>query len=129
MKQGGQLVSKMRFLAAPWLGLLHDDVWLRNAQKANNGARLLCEKLRAAGIEVVLVCEANAIFVRMPDALVERLHQHGWQFYKFIEPDIYRLMCSWSVTEKAIEAFITDVTEAEEREHSRTQPRQTTAQR
>jgi threonine aldolase len=128
MKQGGQLVSKMRFLAAPWLGLLHNDVWLRNAQRANNGARLLCEKLRAAGIEIVLACEANAVFVRMPNALVERLHRHGWQFYKFIEPDIYRLMCSWSVTEKAIEAFVADVIDAEESEHSRAKARQTTAQ-
>ena len=74
--------------------------------------------------------EANAVFVRMPNLLVDRLHRHGWQFYKFIEPDIYRLMCSWSVTEKAIEAFIADVIDAEEKEseHSRAKARQTTAQ-
>jgi len=35
VKQAGQLGSKMRFLAAPWLGLLTNDVWLRNAQHAN----------------------------------------------------------------------------------------------
>ena len=129
LKQGGQLVSKMRFLAAPWLGLLRDDVWLHNAQKANNGARLLSEKLRtAAGIESVFACEANAVFVRMHNSLVERMHRYGWQFYKFIEPDTYRLMCSWSVTGKAIEAFITDVIDTEESEHSRAKARQTTAQ-
>ena len=131
LKQGGQLASKMRFLAAPWLGLLHNDVWLRNAQKANTGARLLRERLRAAEIECVFACEANAVFVRMSKSLVERLHRHGWQFYKFIEPDIYRLMCAWSVTEKAIDAFMTDVTnvtDAEESEHSRGKARQTTAQ-
>ncbi len=129
LKQGGQLASKMRFLAAPWLGLLHDNVWLRNAQKANNGARLLREKLRsAAGIEGIFACEANAVFLRMPDPLVERLHRRGWQFYKFIEPDVYRLMCSWSVTDEAIEAFITDVTDAGESEHSRAKARQTAAQ-
>ncbi len=131
LKQGGQLTSKMRFLAAPWLGLLRNDVWLRNAQKANRGARLLCEKLRDAEIESVFACEANAVFVRMSDTLVARMHRHGWQFYKFIEPDIYRLMCSWSVTEKAIEAFMADVIDVEEKEseHSRAQARQTTAQR
>jgi threonine aldolase len=128
LKQGGQLASKMRFFAAPWLGLLHNDVWLRNAQKANNGAHQLCEKLRAAEIEIVYPCEANAVFVRLPDLLVDRLHHRGWQFYKFIEPDIYRIMCSWSVTEKAIEAFMADVSDAEESEHSRAGPRQTTAQ-
>src|SRR5438552_65084 len=31
-KQAGQLGSKMRFLAAQWLGLLNRDAWLRNAQ-------------------------------------------------------------------------------------------------
>jgi threonine aldolase len=128
LKQGGQLTSKMRFLAAPWVGLLQNDVWLRNAQEANHGARLLNEKLRAAEIESVGACDANAVFVRMSDSIVERLHRQGWQFYKFIEPDIYRIMCSWSVTEKAIEAFMTDVTDAEESEHSRRKARQTTAQ-
>lgn len=30
-KQAGQLASKMRFLAAQWLGLLKNDAWLRHA--------------------------------------------------------------------------------------------------
>ena len=27
-KQGGQLASKMRFLSAPWVGMLQDGAWL-----------------------------------------------------------------------------------------------------
>src|SRR5438094_1319928 len=46
VKQAGQLGSKMRFLAAPWLGLLTDDVWLRNAQYANDRARQLASRLQ-----------------------------------------------------------------------------------
>src|SRR5438034_1372152 len=34
-KQAGQLCSKMRFLSAPWIGLLQDGAWLRNAARAN----------------------------------------------------------------------------------------------
>ena len=114
LKQGGQLVSKMRFLAAPWVGLLRNGVWLRNAQKANDGAMLLSEKLRAAsGMEVVFPCEANAVFLRLADGVVERLRRRGWYFYRFIEPDIYRIMCSWSVTENAIDDFIADATARE----------------
>jgi threonine aldolase len=110
LKQGGQLISKMRFLAAPWLGLLRNGVWLLNAQKANQAARLLSKKLLATdGIEVVFPCEANAIFLRIPNAIADKLQRRGWRFYKFIEPDIYRIMCSWSVTENAIEAFAADV--------------------
>jgi threonine aldolase len=45
----------------------------------------------------------------MPKELVRQLHDRGWRFYKFIEPDIYRLMCAWSATEKDIDDFVADV--------------------
>lgn len=109
LKQGGQLASKMRFLAAPWLGLLRNGVWLRNAQRANDAASSLCKKLEGTQAEVVFPSEANAIFLKLRDVVVERLKNRGWQFYKFIEPDIYRIMCSWSITDEAIEAFVADV--------------------
>jgi len=110
VKQAGQLGSKMRFLAAPWLGLLTDDVWLRNARHANDTARQLAERLRKeAKIDIVFPVDANAVFVRMNEQLVRDLRVRGWDFYNFVEPDVYRLMCSWSTTEAAISDFITDV--------------------
>jgi threonine aldolase len=110
LKQAGQLGSKMRFLAAPWLGLLTEDVWLRNAQHANRTARHLADRLRNEGkIEVVFPVDANAVFVRMNDQLVRHLQSRGWRFYKFVEPDIYRLMCSWATTEAAISDFMADI--------------------
>ncbi|KPB38089.1 Threonine aldolase [Pseudomonas savastanoi pv. phaseolicola] len=33
-KQAGQLASKMRFLSAPWVGLLENDAWLKHARHA-----------------------------------------------------------------------------------------------
>jgi len=54
--------------------------------------------------------EANAVFARMDNELVRGLEARGWRFYKFIEPDVYRLMCSWATTECDIESFIRDVT-------------------
>src|SRR2546430_5187758 len=111
-KQGGQLASKMRFLAAPWWGLLNDDAWIENARHSNECAQLLAQKLAAAlGTEPAFPCEASAVFLRMPDPLVTQLHDRGWRFYKFIEPDIYRLMCAWSTTEKQIDDFVADVME------------------
>ncbi len=38
-KQAGQLASKMRFLSAPWVGMLESGAWLRNAEHANRCAR------------------------------------------------------------------------------------------
>src|SRR5688572_24427856 len=34
-KQAGQLASKMRFLAAPWVGMLEKGAWLNYAKRAN----------------------------------------------------------------------------------------------
>src|SRR5215467_13913791 len=85
LKQGGQLGSKMRFLAAPWLGLLTDGVGLKNAQHANHAALQLADRLRnEAKIDIVFPVEANAVFVRMNERLVRELRAYGWHFYKFI---------------------------------------------
>src|SRR5437899_12706825 len=110
VKQAGHLGSKMRFLAAPWLGLLNGDVWLRNARHANEAARELAQRLRnEAGIENVFPVESNAVFVQFGDECVQGLHARGWRFYKFVEPDIYRLMSSWSTTDEEISSFVADV--------------------
>ena len=110
VKQAGHLGSKMRFLAAPWLGLLNGDVWLRNARHANQAARQLAQRLRGeVGIEPLFPVESSAVFVQMDDELVRGLEALGWRFYKFIEPDVYRLMCSWATTEEEISSFIADV--------------------
>ena len=107
VKQGGQLTSKARFLAAQWLGLLTNNVWLRNAQHANAMARKLAEKLRASGeIDIVLAIEANSVFVRLPEDIVGKLNSRGWHFYKFVEPDVYRFMCSWATNDADIDRFV-----------------------
>jgi threonine aldolase len=109
-KQGGQLASKMRFLAAPWSGLLRNDAWIENARHANRCAKLLAEKLRPVlGAEPVFPVEANAVFFRLPDSLAHALHGRGWHFYKFLEPDVHRFMCAWSTTETQIDQLVADV--------------------
>jgi len=113
IKQAGQLGSKMRFLAAGWLALLENDLWLRNAEHANGTARRLAQELRAlTKIDILFPVEANAIFVRLEDRVAQALEAAGWHFYKFIEPDIYRLMCSWATSERAIEDFVAEVKSA-----------------
>jgi threonine aldolase len=110
VKQAGQLGSKMRFVAAPWLGLLTDGVWLKNAKHSNNLAQMLAERLRTeAKIDIAFRVEANAVFLRMNEDLVRDLHRRGWYFYKFIEPDVYRLMCSWSTTDRDVADFVAEV--------------------
>src|SRR6266576_1004926 len=85
VKQAGHLGSKTRFLAAPWLGLLNGDVWLRNARHANEAARKLAQRLRnEAGVKNVFPVESNAVFVQLEDQVARGLHIRGWRFYKFV---------------------------------------------
>jgi threonine aldolase len=107
-KQAGQLFSKMRCLAAPWLRLLENDLWLENASRANTMAKKLAEALSRHGAEIIFPTEANAIFARLHPQVARKLQEFGWQFYQFIAPDVYRLMCSWAVTDEAIAALTND---------------------
>jgi threonine aldolase len=108
-KQAGQLASKMRFLAAQWVGLLESGAWLRNAERANRCALLLESRLREIpGLEILWNCEANAVFVMMPEPLRDQLRARGWRFYTFIGGGA-RLMCSWDTTEADVEAIVQDI--------------------
>ena len=92
------------------MGLLNGDVWLRNARVANDAAKQLTERLQnETKIDIMFPVEANAVFLRMDKELVRDLYERGWSFYKFIEPDIYRVMCSWSVTNEDVTEFVGDV--------------------
>jgi threonine aldolase len=110
IKQAGQLGSKMRFLAAGWLALLENDLWLSKAEHANAAARRLAEKLHTiTKIDILFPVEANAVFVRLNDRVAHELQTAGWHFYKFMEPDVYRLMCSWATSQRMIDDFATAV--------------------
>ena len=110
VKQAGQLSSKMRFISAPWLGLLENDVWLCNARHANEMARLLHERIRALqGVKVLFPVEANAVFVELPASVADALRDKGWRFYHFIGAGGCRFMCAWDTQAETIEAFAADL--------------------
>jgi threonine aldolase len=108
-KQAGQLASKMRCLSAPWVGLLENDIWLQNANRANAAAARLEAGLAAVpNVEILGKREANAVFVRLTPAHAAALRQMGWTFYDFIGLGGYRLMCSWTTTDAEVDAFVKD---------------------
>ena len=112
-KQAGQLASKMRFISAPWIGMLKDGVWLRNAAHANRMARLLADGLETlAGIRLISPCQANAVFVEMPAEAAAALRAAGWHFYSFIGTGGARFMCSWQTTEEDVARLLAAVKQA-----------------
>ncbi len=109
-KQAGQLASKMRFLAAPWVGMLEDGAWLARAAHANAMARLLHERLRALpGVEVLRAPQANSLFVSLPPGVGDALRAQGWRFYDFIAGAGSRLMCAWDTQAEDVEALAADL--------------------
>ncbi|NOQ51297.1 MAG: aminotransferase class V-fold PLP-dependent enzyme [Desulfuromonadaceae bacterium] len=105
-KQAGQLASKMRFLSAPWASMLQQGTLLQNAAHANRCAKLLAEQLQSLDvIQLVHPVQANAVFVQMPEALIDALHAAGWYFYTFIGSGHARFMCSWQSREEEILGF------------------------
>jgi len=109
-KQAGQLASKMRFISAPWLGLLETGAWLKNARHANQCASYLeNELLNIAGVEIMFPREANAVFVKLPQQVIQYLKAKNWQFYTFIGVGGVRFMCSWNSTKERIDQLIDDI--------------------
>jgi len=102
LKQAGQLPSKGRFYAAPFIGMLQDGALLRHAAHAN----AMAAKLAAAmPFPVVHPVEANAVFVQMDEPTLSRLHASGWFAYRFLDGTV-RFVCSWATTEEAVEEVL-----------------------
>jgi threonine aldolase len=109
-KQAGQLYSKMRFMAAPWVGMLQGGAWLRHATHANAMAQLLHHQLvQLPEVRVLFPQQANAVFVELPPATVEGLLQAGWKFYTFIGQGGCRFMCAWDTREEDVRALVADL--------------------
>jgi threonine aldolase len=80
-KQLMQLGSKMRFLAAQVLGLLEDDVWLRNARQANAMARRLVAAIDGLpGVRLAYPMQGNGVFAELRHELAVQLQQ-DWRFH------------------------------------------------
>ena len=99
LKQGGQLPSKGRFYAAPFIGMLAGHALIRHAGHANAMARKLAGLMP---FQVLHPVEANGVFVEMDDARLAALHAQGWFVYRFLDGSV-RFMCSWATTEAAVE--------------------------
>jgi threonine aldolase len=116
-KGTGHLLSKHRFVSAPFAQVLGEGAWLRHAAHANAMARRLGEGLAARGHPPATVVEANAVFVRWPAAVDACLKAAGHGYYPFAPPDaqgrtLFRLMCSFDTQPHEVDAFLADVERA-----------------
>lgn len=108
-KQAGQLASKMRFLSAPWVGVLEGGAWLAHATHANACARSLAEAVAdVPGFDLMFPVEANAVFLRAAPEHLDALRMRGWRFYTFIGGGA-RFMFAWDSDPARVAALAADI--------------------
>ena len=112
-KQQMQLASKMRFLAAQFVGLLENGVWLRNARHANAMAQRLADGVGGIpGIELRQAVESNAVFAAMDPRDIELL-RHQWGFHVWNEQDhVARWMTAFNTSEADVDTFAASLRDA-----------------
>ena len=112
-KQGMQLPSKMRFIAAQFDALFTDGLWLRSARHANAMAQRLAEQVRGLpGVTITQPVEANAVFAILPRESIPAL-QAEFFFYMWEERrSEVRWMASWDTTEEDVDAFARTISRA-----------------
>ena len=109
-KQGMQLASKMRFLAAQVDALLADGLWLTLAGHANQMARRLAAGAgKVPGVRLARSPEANAVFAHLKNEQIPLLQaRHMFYIWKpgTDGTSEVRWMCSWDTTEQDVDDFV-----------------------
>jgi threonine aldolase len=111
-KQSMQLSSKMRFVAAQFVALLTDELWLRSARHANAMAlRLGVGASAVPGISLAYPVQANGVFACLPPVVTEAL-QAEYPFYVWDESTgVVRWMTSFDTTEADVDGFVARLAE------------------
>jgi threonine aldolase len=105
-KQGMQLASKMRFIAAQYIAYLTDDLWKECATHSNAMARELGKRLQEIkGLTITQKVESNGVFIIIPRDVAEQISREYF-FYSWNEQlSEYRLMTSWDTTSDDVNQF------------------------
>ena len=108
-RRSGQSMSKMRFMSAQLHAYISEDLWLRNARKANRAAKRVVSGLsKLPGIEVTDPVEANMIFLRIAPEAIKRLDKAGIKFRpeQPANSGSYRLVTSFSTSDNLVEDIV-----------------------
>lgn len=105
-KQVTQLPSKMRFIAAPMLAYLDDDLWLDLGAHANDMARRLYERVvPLRGLTFDRAPQVNSVYPVLPAAAIAPLQQWSFFWDWNLERHQVRWMTAWDTTDVDIERF------------------------
>ncbi len=103
-KQSMQLVSKHRYLSAQFLAYLEDDLYLKNAEQANQMTEIIRARLLDLGVTVLnRESYANILFMRLPQEAYEKLEE---KYPLHVEGEVQRIVTSFNTTQADVEEFL-----------------------
>jgi threonine aldolase len=106
-KQAMQLYSKMRFVSAQFEAFLDNNLWKTIALHGNRMAALLAAELsKLPGVEITQQVQTNAVFVALPEAVIEALLKRYFFYVWKEETHEIRLMTSFDTTEADVRDFV-----------------------
>lgn len=110
-KSTGHLLSKHRFMTAPFAAVLTDGAWLRHARHANDMAARLGAGFEQRGVPLRFPVQANGVFAQLDDGLHQALQAKGYGYYPFGDRawSVYRFMCSFDTQAGDVEQLLSDV--------------------
>lgn len=105
-KQSFQHFDKSKFIGAQFVELLKDGLWLQNAKKANENARLLEQKFLQKGIKPHYTVESNMVFVPVSPRQMENLSQSYDLHYWNETLKIVRFCTTANTTEESMDELV-----------------------
>ncbi len=114
LKRTGHLPAKGEYISAQALALLQNDLWLQNAQNANQLCQKLAQKLQNhPKITILSGGLGNELFLHIPPPLAKKLEMAGFLFYPWANlfdknnlENCYRIVVSWNHQAGDIDAFL-----------------------
>ncbi len=112
-KQATQLPSKVRYISAQFQAFFANDLWLTNAEWANQKSLDLFQALRddpdVLPTVVVEPPQVNSLYPILAEPVRERLRD--WSFFYDWDPsrDQVRWMTAWDTTDRDIEVFVAGI--------------------
>ena len=108
MKRAGHLLSKMRFVSAQLDAYITNDVWLKNARRANDMGKRLSEGLNNhSDINLSYPTEANEVFATFPRNKIEHLNSEGYTINEDEwDGKAVRLVTAWNTKDNDVDEFL-----------------------
>ena len=108
MKRAGHLLSKMRFVSAQLDAYITNDVWLKNARRANDMGKRLSEGLNNhSDINLSYPTEANEVFATFPRNKIEHLNSEGYTINEDEwDGKAVRLVTAWNTKNNDVDEFL-----------------------